>query len=202
MKKSIYTYYKERLVEISGNNKCLYLKSAARKGIYDIGRILEGRSDKVSEFVDFLWKGNKGSITLISTKEKKAILENLDIQSRFEKKQLDTTKLQGDALIKASQKNEKIKREEMGIESEISRIKDIKRAVEEFEKETGRAELYIGYPFVFGSIADGPKKVPIKAPLLLFPIKIEIPDENTVEIFLNHTEKIQFNKALIFAYAQ
>ena len=204
MKKSIYTYYKERLIEISGNNKCLYLKSAARKGIYDIGRILEGRSDKVAELIDFLWNGGKGSFSLISPKEKKAILENLDIQSRFEKKQLDTSNLVGEALVKASQKNEKIKREEMGraIESEISKVKDIKRAVEEFEKETGRSELYIGYPFVFGSISEASKKIPIKAPLLLFPIKIEIPDEGTVEIYLNHAEKIQFNKALIFAYAQ
>ena len=72
MRKSIYTYYKERLIEIGGNNKCLYLKSAARKGIYDIGRLLEGRSDKVAEFIEFLWFGGKAPFTLISNKEKKS----------------------------------------------------------------------------------------------------------------------------------
>ena len=76
MRKGIYTYYKERLIEIGGNNKCLYLKGI-RKGIYDIGRILEGRSDKVAEFVQFLWSGGKYPMTLIGTREKKAILENL-----------------------------------------------------------------------------------------------------------------------------
>ena len=54
MRKGIYTYYKERLIEIGGNNKCLYLKNIGRKGAYDIGRILEGRGDKVAEFIEFL----------------------------------------------------------------------------------------------------------------------------------------------------
>ena len=37
MGKGIYTYYKERLIEIGGNNKCLYLRNVVRKGAYDIG---------------------------------------------------------------------------------------------------------------------------------------------------------------------
>ena len=204
MKKGIYTYYKERLIEIGGNNKCLYLKSIGRKGAYDIGRILEGRGDKVAEFLDFLWTTRRFSYTLISAKEKKQILENLDIQSKLEKKKLDTSLLSGDELAKATLKNDKIRREESAkaIEAEIARIKDIKRDVEEIEKETGRAELYIGYPFVFGTINQGPAKTTVKAPLLLFPVKIEIPDENTVEISINERERIQLNRALIFAYAQ
>ena len=204
MRKGIYTYYKERLIEIGGNNKCLYLKSIGKKGAYDIGRILEGRGDKVAEFIDFLWTTRRFSLSLINQKEKKQILENLDIQSRFEKKKLDTTSLVGDELLKASQKNDRIRREESNraIESEIAKIKDIKRDVEEIEKETGRFELYIGYPFVFGTINQGATKTLVKAPLLLFPVKIDIPDESTVEISINESEKIQLNRALIFAYAQ
>ena len=203
MRKGIYTYYKERLIEIGGNNKCLYLKGV-RKGAYDIGRILEGRSVKVAEFIEFLWSGGKFPFTLIGAKEKKEISENLDIQAKFEKRKLDVSELLGEELLKASQKNERIKREELSraIEAEITKIKDIKRNVEEIEKETGRAELYIGYPYVFGIINQGPKKTVIKAPLLLFPVNIELPDENTVELSLNPHEKIQFNRALIFAYAQ
>ena len=203
MRKGIYTHYKERLIEIGGNSKCLYLKNIS-KGTYDIGKILEGRSDKVSEFIDFLWSGGKFPFTLISAKEKKEIGENLDIQSHFEKRLVDTSALLGEALLKASQKNERIKREEISrtIDAEISRVRDIMRTVEEIEKETGRSELYIGYPFVFGAINQGTKKTAIKAPLLLFPVKIDIPDENTVELRINHQEKIQFNRALIFAYAQ
>ncbi|MBQ3015947.1 MAG: DUF4011 domain-containing protein [Clostridia bacterium] len=204
MRKGIYTYYKERLIEIGGNNKCLYLKSVGRKGAYDIGRILEGRGDKVAEFIEFLWTTRRFPLTLISNKEKKDVLENLDIQSKLDKRKLDTSTLTGDDLIKASQKNDRIRREESNkaLEAEITKIKEIKRDVEEIEKETGRCELYIGYPFVFGTINQGPAKTTIKAPLLLFPVKIEIPDENTVEISINESEKIQINRALIFAYAQ
>ena len=204
MRKGIYTYYKERLIEIGGNNKCLYLKSVGKKGAYDIGRILEGRGDKVAEFIEFLWTTKRFPLTLIGNREKKQILENLDIQSKLEKRSLDTTSLTGDDLIKASQKNDRIRREESNkaVEAEINRIKDIKRDVEEIEKETGRYELYVGYPFVFGTINQGPAKTTIKAPLLLFPVTIDIPDENTVEISINEREKIQLNRALIFAYAQ
>ena len=45
MAKGIYTYYKERLIEIGGNNKCLYLKSIVRKSAYDLGRLFEGRDE-------------------------------------------------------------------------------------------------------------------------------------------------------------
>ena len=89
MGKGIYTYYKERLIEIGGNNKCLYLKSVARKSAYDIGRLFEGRDEKISEFVDFLWAGGKFPLTLISNKEKTDILRNLDISDKGAKIQKD-----------------------------------------------------------------------------------------------------------------
>ncbi|MBQ8381198.1 MAG: DUF4011 domain-containing protein [Clostridia bacterium] len=204
MKKGIYTYYKERLIEIGGNNKCLYLRSAGKRGAYDIGRILEGRGEKVSEFLDFLFASKRFPFTLIGAREKKQLIENLDIQSALDKKTLDVSELIGDELTKATLKNDRIRREESNraIEHEISKIKQLKRDVEEIEKETGRAELYVGYPFVFGTIHQGSAKTTVKAPLLLFPVKIDIPDESTVEISINEKEKIQLNRALIFAYAQ
>ena len=204
MRKDIYTYYKERLIEIGGNNKCLYLKSIGRRGAYDVGRILEGRGDKVKEFTDFLFSGGKDSITIFSTKEKKQIIENLDIQARYDKRKLDVSELEGDDKLRATQKNDRIRREEnnRAIENEITKLREIRRTVEEIEKETGRYELYIGYPFVFGSISQGSSRTLIKAPLLLFPITLDFPDENTVEISFNRSQKTQLNRALIFAYAQ
>ena len=77
MGKSIYTYYKERLIEIGGKNKCLYLKNIVRKSAYDIGRIFEGRENKVNELVNFLWSGGKDSLTLISREEIRDLAENL-----------------------------------------------------------------------------------------------------------------------------
>jgi len=79
MGKGIYTYYKERLIEIGGNNKCLYLKNIARKSSYDIGRIFEARDAKVSELAEFLRSSKKFPLTVINNSEKKEILQNLDI---------------------------------------------------------------------------------------------------------------------------
>ena len=203
MGKGIYTYYKERLIEIGGNNKCLYLKSVARKSAYDIGRLFEGRDEKISEFVEFLWAGGKFPLTLISNKEKSDILRNLDISDKGAKiqKDIDSGLEVDDSTRK---KLERMRREEAAraIENEIAKIKELKREVEEIEKETGRYELYVGYPFVFGCIPQGASKTLIKAPLLLFPVKIDVLDETTAEISINQTEKVRINPALVYAYAQ
>lgn len=203
MGKGIYTYYKERLIEIGGNNKCLYLKSIVRKSAYDIGKIFEGRDDKVAEFVEFLHSNRKYPLTLISAGEKKAILQNLDVQ--VAEPQTDGGALPiGEEAEKLAKKQERERRAAgaRAIELEISKLKDLKREIEEIEKETGRYELYVGYPFVFGTLTQGFNKTAIKAPLMLFPVKIDIPDDNTVEISLNEAEKIHINPALVFAYAQ
>ena len=81
MGKGIYTYYKERLIEIGGKNKCLYLKNVVRKSAYDIGRIFEGRESKVSQLVEFLWT-KKGSLTLLSKDEKNEIVDNVGLPGR------------------------------------------------------------------------------------------------------------------------
>ena len=78
MGKGIYTYYKERLIEIGGKNRCLYLKSVTGKNAYDIGRIFEGRDDKVAEFVEFLWAGKSYPLTLIDKKEKADVIRNIE----------------------------------------------------------------------------------------------------------------------------
>ena len=38
--KTIYKYYKERLIEISGKNRSLYSKKISKKYSYDIGKLL------------------------------------------------------------------------------------------------------------------------------------------------------------------
>ena len=203
MGKGIYTYYKERLIEIGGNNRCLYLKNIVRKGAYDIGKLFEGRDDKVAELVDFLWSRSKYPLTLISEDENKEIVKNLGLPARS-KNAPDLSGLSAEEAARAAEKHAKHTAQDSArvVEAEIARVKELKREIEEIEKETGRYELYIGYPFVFGSINQGINKTLIKAPLLLFPVKIEIPDESTVEIRLNESENIQLNRAFIFAYAQ
>ncbi len=195
MGKAIYTYYKERLIEIGGSNRCLYLKNISRKGVYDLGRIFEARDEKVADFIDFTKNARKLPLSIISKSERREILDNLSLYENIEKayekepNQKTALKLRKEA-------------EERAIEREIKKLRELKREVEEIAKETGRYELYVGYPFVFGMLNDGAKKTPIKAPLLLFPVKIDFPDDQTAEISFNTSEKTRINPALIFAYAQ
>ena len=204
MGKGIYTYYKERLIEIGGKNRCLYLKKIQSKGAYDIGQIFEGRDDKVSELLDFLWsKHKKQPLTLISEEETEDIVKSLPLPSgtvpppSTEGMTVAEAKRAAAAFAKAVSANG-----ERLIAAEIAKVKELKREIEDIEKETGRYELFIGYPFVFGSINSGINKMLIKAPLLLFPVRIDIINDKTVELRLNENESIQLNRALIFAYAQ
>ena len=205
MGKSIYTYYKERLVEIGGGSKCLYLKNIVRRSAYDIGKLLEGRDGKIAEFIAFLWSDHKYPLSIINPREKKDIAQNLDVEAKILKRRVVLSDNPTEKEIeKATQKNERVRRDEINkaYESEISKIKDLKREIEEIEKETGRYELFLGYPFVFGVVGQGAQKTVIKAPLLLFPVKIEISDDSNAEIRFNENEKIRINPALVFAYAQ
>ena len=195
MAKSIYTYYKERLIEIGGSNKCLYLKSIVRKSAYDLGKIFEKRNNKTAELVDFLFTSKHFPLSIISAKEKDEITENLGIREK---------EIPEGASDAEKRKIAKAYREscDKALENEIARLKDLQREVEEIERETGRYELYVGYPFVFGCIPQGANKTPVKAPLLLFPVRIDFPDENTAEISINESQKIRINHALVYAYAQ
>ena len=194
MGKSIYTYYKERLIEIGGKNKCLYLKNIARKSAYDIGRIFEGREGKIAELLKFLWSAGKEPLTLICHEENHAITENIGEVDEPEISEVDISTAEEYEKAQKKRQRKISSGESKVVEAEIAKIKELKREVEEIERETGKYELYIGYPFVFGSIQTGPSKTLIKAPLLLFPVKIDIPDEETVIIRFNGAENIQINK--------
>ena len=62
----IYRKYKERFIQISGNNRSLYVKGIVKKYTFDIGAIMENRND-TDEFLDFLWHGRR-SFSLINDK--------------------------------------------------------------------------------------------------------------------------------------
>ncbi len=75
-------------------------------------------------------------------------------------------------------------------------FKYIYRESNNIQREKGSYDLYVGYPFVEGKFKDGTL---IKAPLLLFPIKLKIENE---EVFLSDLEDeyITINKAFILGF--
>lgn len=199
--KSIYTYYKERLIEISGKNRSIYSRSFGKKTGYDVGRILERDNPRREEFAKFLFSGSREPFRLLApdipSLDK---LFGTDELAAKLKTELDASGISGkDEIRKAEQKNARIVRQAKteALEKEIGDLRLIRREAEDIEKETGRYELFVCYPFVYGTVRD----VTFKAPLLFFPVEIEITD-SVAEIRLKKNESVRLNKALIYAYAQ
>ncbi len=172
--RTIYSKYKERLIEISGRNRSLFLRRIVKKYSYDIGALLEKNNDN-EQFHEFLWQ-TKRSYTLLNDKIAKKLTKQIETENAEEKKAVECAALSRN----------------------IADLKYLKREVEELEKETGRYELSIGYPFVVGTIAPD---IPVRAPLLLFPAVIEI-ERDCVKLNLIPNQPVSLNKSFALAYCK
>ncbi|MFA5450296.1 MAG: DUF4011 domain-containing protein, partial [Clostridia bacterium] len=183
----IYKKYKERFILISGRNRSLYLKAIVKKYSYDIGRVMEHRAD-TDDFLDFLWH-HKRRFTLMNEKSAAKLLDKLPKKLESDEDILPLD-LESDEKVKPA-KNIKDKLSAKLL-SEIGSLKYLKREVEELEKETGRYELYIGYPFVIGTLTQD---IQLKAPLMLFPAHLDI-EKDEATLTLTPNQPVMLNKAL------
>ena len=199
--KSIYKYYKERLIEISGKNRSLYSRTISKKYSYDIGAILGKDKDAFQEFYTFLWKGKRTSYALISKENKEKLYDTFNLAGKISLQFKDTSSMSVEEKRSENLRRERLKREEGKkiITSQVSSLKLLKREIEEFAKETGRYELFVGYPFVTGILN---KDITVKAPLILFPVVINVENDTTVSLEIKNDEFVQFNKVLMLAYAK
>ena len=199
--KSIYKYYKERLIEISGKNRSLYSRNISKKYSYDIGTIIGKDKDAFQEFYTFLWKGKRTSYALIKKENKEKLYETFNLNSKITPLFKDMTNMSVEEKRSENLRRERLKREEGKkiITSQVSSLKLLKREIEEFAKETGRYELFVGYPFVTGILN---KDITVKAPLILFPVVINVENDTTVSLEIKNDEFVQFNKVLMLAYAK
>lgn len=195
----IYKQYKRRLIEISGNNRSLFTKKITNKFSYDLGKLYQNDQKKIDEFVDFLWSSSRLSFELVGKDEKALVYQNLDVEKKLSK--YKTTYLDENGEQKIDHlKLERIRKQETKnmILHEVASLKTLKRELEEYDKETGRYELYVGYPFVEGYVG---KDLAIRAPLILFPVTINIENESTANLEFKVGSQICLNKVLIYAYA-
>ncbi len=195
----IYKFYKQRLIEISGKNRSLYTKRVTNKFSYDIGKIFAGDEKMTNSLVDFLWSGKKLSFEVIGKSDKDLIYKNLNVEDKLNRYKTTYQDENGEEKTDYL-KIERAKKQELKrmMIHETNCLKQLKREIEEFERETGRYELYVGYPFVEGYIG---KDLMVRAPLVMFPVSINIENETTASIELLSNETIKFNKVLLFAYA-
>ncbi|QRR03382.1 AAA domain-containing protein [Dyadobacter sandarakinus] len=77
------------------------------------------------------------------------------------------------------------------------RLRKIARTERFIEEERGSRDLYVGYPFVKGKLADG---TPIHAPLLFFPVTLRIEKEQWC-LLEREDSGIMLNQSFALAYA-
>lgn len=214
--KEILNRYKERLINISSRNRSLSMKKLYRKNSFDLvklGKFIKGIE---SELLDLLINRKEGQIRLIpdhykfkeetTSSQKEKLNKNLsDSVDKLKEEVSDATEFseKNQALDQKYQEDlkvmtEKIKKQFDELIEHSQSLNYLNREINAIEKETGRYELYIGYPFVEGYFKD---KTFVKAPLLLFPVKIQkdgdcwylenIPDQN---ILLNKVFIMAFSK--------
>lgn len=185
---AIYKKYKERFIEISGKNRSLFTKSIVKKYTYDLGSLLENFDTE--DFYNFLWQ-QKSFFTVINEKISKKIAKaNNKVTSDKE------VPFVFDSDISLIEVAEKTKTSENAILTKhVNDLKYLKREMDEIQNETGKYDLYVGFPYVFGKISQD---IPVKAPLLLFPVTINI-DKDIVTLHHIDNQPVIINKSFILA---
>ncbi|RDI90823.1 DNA/RNA helicase [Thermosipho africanus Ob7] len=153
--------YKNRLIDISRRNRTLYLGKIYKKRSFDLYSLEKFEENFSKNIIEHVVKRKKGRVIFLpdpyewrnkqEDKLNKLLKEKKIIEEEFEKSMVNLEK-GFDNLISYSKS-----------------LQNLKREIDFIEKETGRYELFLGYPFVEGKFKDGTY---VKSPLFLFPVKI------------------------------
>lgn len=205
----------------------LYFAKSIKKRSFDLFRLLREDCLKEEALVDFLLKRSKGANLIMEdppfklrVKRLKA-LESQILDDKEEEVQVlrDTvdemypplSEEEMQVMIKreGGEIDEKyallIEDEKKSVERQIEKIigysnqiNYLKREIDAVEKETGKYELFIGYPFVEGRFNDGTF---VRGPLALFPIEL-VKKNNRWSIKNIVDQDILINKVLAYGYAK
>jgi hypothetical protein len=77
------------------------------------------------------------------------------------------------------------------------RLRQLQRTTKFIAEERGAQDLYVGWPFVTGSFADG---TAVRCPLLFFPVDIREEDQQW-KLVLRTDVNVSLNKSFLLAYA-
>lgn len=214
--KEILEKYKDRLINLNSRNRALVSKKLPKKRAFDMYSITNINENICEEVVKYIISGKESKFKILVDytnfyNDNKRLVEK-EIKEEL-KKEIDKIK---NSEIEDSEKDIKIekvkeiisgKEEKLLKELEIKKeklisysvsLKSLQKEIDDVYKETGRYELFIGYPFAEGKLKDGTF---IKAPLFLFPIRFNkqgdtwyIENINESSIFLNKVLLLAISK--------
>lgn len=176
-----------------------------------MGKFTEGIDKKV---VEFLMSRSVDKIRLLPDQlqytEQLIAQYRMEVDTRYwdERRQLLKNVVESEVLKEKEksmeekfeselyEKIEKAKKQSEEILEVFNSLSYLNREITAIEKETGRYELYVGYPFVEGCLKDGTF---IKAPLMLFPVRI-VKDGDTWLLDNIEEQYILVNKVFLMAF--
>ena len=211
--KEILEKYSTRLINVSGRNRSLVMKRLYKKRAFDITRFDEFTENISEEVVNLLLSRSKNEIYISEDpykwyKEKLQELKKeqneknkkvtLNLKKSYDFTEEKLKEFNKNIEEKISEADEKLKRKQDRLIEYSNSIKSLIKEVKSIKKETGRYELFIGYPFVEGYFKD---KTFIKAPLFLFPVEVNKKGDRWA--IKNIIDKpVTLNKVFLIGYAK
>lgn len=222
--KEILKAYQERLINLNSRNRSLVLKKIYKKRAFDLVRPLEEGCYAEKALLDYLVSRSKKTFTIIDDPFKMRVKVLKKLKDKTEAEEKEEIEALGRKVKEIQPLSEKemqvmirreeeikekyelfVKEEKERIEertedliSYANQIKYLEREIKAVEKETGKYELFVGYPFVEGRFNDGTF---VRGPLLLFPVEI-IKKNNKWDIKNIVTQDVLLNKVLLYGYAK
>lgn len=210
--KEILSKYKERLINLSGRNRSLVSKKLPNKRAFDLYKLGEFSEGFISDILSYLISREdkkflilpdysayflKGESTLENEIAKEEKLELVSIDSTLEKEKMEELKDKIKTKYREKLESEQLslsgKRDKL-IEYSVS-LRSLLREITSIVKETGRNELYVGFPFVEGKLKDDTF---VRAPLFMFPVSL-LRDGDSYYLENKDEAVIYLNKVLLLA---
>lgn len=215
MKEILYKY-RERLINLSGRNRSLVSMTLPKKRAFDILKLSEVKEGIEHEILQWLLTRDEKKFQLLEDSYEVVNDRKDELKKRMlQDKKREIEKLKEENLEKEIYEESLSKLQErlsIRLEQELALInalgekivefslslKSLHKEINDLHKETGRYELYIGYPFIEGKFKDG---TVVRAPLALFPVKvIRNGDQWYAE---NITERaVLLNKVFLLAFSK
>lgn len=209
----ILSKYKERLINLSGRNRSLVSKTLPKIRAFDLYRLVEFSDDSIKDILSYIINREIKKIQILPDysvyySEAQSNLETeLYKQQEQEISEIDSTLLgeeesQGKIYEIKNRYDEKLQREQAKLNIQREKLIDysvclrtLLKEITSIVKETGRSELYVGYPFVEGALKDGTF---VRAPLFMFPVYL-IRDGDSYFLENKDEAVIYLNKVLLLA---
>lgn len=206
--------YSTRLINVSGKNRSLVTRKLYKKRAFDIVKLDKFNNGLSNDVIKFLCERREKPFEILEDPYKWYTQEYDKLKEVIEQeksKAIEKLKTSGneytDEDVKAleekydkkfTEADEKLKSSKEVMMGHSSGIKSLIKEIKDTEKETGRYELFIGYPFVEGCFKDNTF---IKAPLFLFPVEA-VKKGDSWSLINKVDAQVILNKVFLIAYAK